>query len=176
MNNSLKNQLVTTMIFLMLIILLSILVLTPNIRATSANKKAISDKTALLDSLQRKNAYFGKLQNDSAQTEKIKQNLINLLPEKDNTSSFIVSLENLANGKNIIMSNLTISESAKNNSQTEGMIQFSFDTSTDFDNAVSMIRELERFSRLNTISTIQISRGGENSNLSIKLTGFIYND
>lgn len=170
---------ITMAIFIALIVLLSAFVLIPNIKTNTTNKKAISDKTALLDSLERKNAYFGELKNDSGQTEKIKENLAKLLPDKDSTSSFIVALENLANSKNIIMSNLAIAEGSKNKaaSQTNGrMIEFSFDTNTDFDNGLSLVRELENFSRLNTISTIQISHGSGNSNLSIKITGSIYYD
>jgi Tfp pilus assembly protein PilO len=158
---------------LSLIILINIFLIIPASTSIKQNQKLLTEKIERYTSQEKKistlQSIQGKSEEQTSQLEKINS----LWPDEKQVSNFIVDLENMANIENITLRNITISESANSKNKKDSEIQFSFDTKTSFNQILNIIKNLEKFSRFNTIKQLGFANDSEGL-ISLKVTGSIY--
>jgi hypothetical protein len=161
------------------------------------NNEASKEKNEQLTKLQAENDSLEKADKNSAEVESIHEIVSNLWPDTEDVSKFIVQIEDLAQEKGVVLSNIAIAETApketkstaatstkpsnvtdstastaKKASKNSG-IRFSFDTAAKYNTTLDLITSLEKLARFNSLNSINLSKGS-NDTLTVKISGYIY--
>lgn len=166
---------------LYLILLLTLLCLTtffvvfPLISTIREDKKQLAETQLEYNDDENKAIALRSLEKNKDNLEAKADQIDKLWPDDKEVSNFIVDLENLANSQSVTLKNVAIGEatsSAKNDKKNK-QIQFSFDTKASFDQNLTIIRNMEKFSRFNSLSQINFSKDSDGL-IIMKIAGLIY--
>jgi Tfp pilus assembly protein PilO len=175
---SFKNTLLYFILLVVLTVTLVIFFILPSVQDIKANKKVLAVKQSEFISKEEEITALKSAQKNPEELKDKITTINNLWPDDKTVSNFIVDLENLANSEGLTFNNVTVSEaktSTNSKSKTKKIqtISFSFDTKASFDQDISLINKLEKFSRFNSVDSISFSKDNEGL-VTMKISGSIY--
>ena len=159
------------------------------------NKSAYDKKQDDLLTIYDKIEILQKNSKSSTNSANVISQVALLWPDNVDVSKFIVQTEELAKQKNFVIENFTISEkkitsnkSTSSSSDSDSsdsdakakaaksttITQYSFNVNTTYENALDIIKSMERLARFNAITTFNISGQESNNTVNLNITGKLY--
>ncbi|MFA5926794.1 MAG: hypothetical protein WCT32_05175 [Patescibacteria group bacterium] len=171
-------------------------VLSPQVRVFATNRKKITKALEGQTSVQVEVEQLKRVKKNEKDVSAKAERINKLWPDSNEISSYIIQTEALASKNNLVLNNITITESTKKEAKTsenketkadseavntstskkgksEEGIRFSFDASASYDNFKRFVDGMEQLERFNLVSLVNISSSGGDG-VTFKISGVIY--
>lgn len=169
------------LIYVIIFIGIIFFLLNPALDEIEKSKKTITDERKALSANYDEIASLQKIAKEQISFNAIKNTVLGYLPGSLNSSQFIVELEGLAKNTDITINNFSMNATSintekdpkKKKKSTTQQNDFSLNIKADFAKTMSFVAQMEKLSRFNSISTINIT-STENNGADVTIKGSIY--